>query len=108
VFAQAIDPGVLKMGIDTIDLTRRKIDTAHVGAVILAVEILIRVSFLLRAFDERANVMITLGKLFEESATQLADYFAFLDSHHREQPISRTRDQRLLDHGALVQFLVNF
>ena len=32
MLAQALDSGVLKVGIDAVDLARREVDPAHVGA----------------------------------------------------------------------------
>src|SRR5581483_324438 len=107
--AELADAGVLKMGLDAVDLARREIGAAHVAAEILAVEVAVRLGFLPRAFGNRTEVMIAEDRILRchQPPAQLADHLAGADRRRSEKSIARVGNRRGLDHRALVELPVD-
>ena len=110
MITKLLDRGILKVGILSVDLARREIDAAHVSAVVLAVDIFVRLSFLQRAFRDCRQIMVAFGVIVirNQPSSQLADHFTFFNLHRGKQAIAGARDRRLLNDSSGFVLLVYF
>src|SRR5881397_2050264 len=80
MLAKLLDRRILEVGFYPIDLAGRKIDAAHVTAVIFTIYVFVRMRLFPRAFRCGCNIMIAVGGVVirNKPAAQLADHLAFL------------------------------
>src|SRR6266478_5443056 len=108
MLAELLDGCILEVRFYSVDLGGRRIDGGHMGAVILAIEVFIRVRLFPGALRYGGNIVIASGGVVirNESAAQLADHFPFFDSHGGKQAVAGVGNRRFSYHRPLIIFYV--
>ncbi len=108
MLAELLDGCILEVRFYSVYLAGRKIDAAHMRAVILAIDVFIRVRLFPGALRYGRNIVIASAGVVirNESAAQLADHFPFFDSHGGKQAVAGIGNRRFSYHRPLIIFFV--
>ena len=106
--ADLLNGCILEVRFYAVYFAGRKIDATHVRAVILAIDVFIRVRLFPGAFRYGGNIVIASGGVVirNEPAAQLADHFPFFDSYGGKQAVTGIGNRRFLYDRPLIVLFV--